>query len=147
MPVLVKDRAFGVMAVRSEQEQKFDRDHLKILGVLANHAAIAIENARLLRGEQTRAQHLSLLNNISRHAIAMHDPAEMLALIAEQLERGLTFDHMGIGLIDSGSKEVVIRATRQLRRRRVPAHRGASTPGTAYGTMKSNAKYTRRIQR
>jgi diguanylate cyclase (GGDEF)-like protein len=110
VPLVVHDRVIGVMVVRSRHEHLFDDGHLKILRVLANQAAIALENARLLREEQTRARHLTLLNNISRHAIAMLNPDEMLWRIAEQLERGLAFDHMGIGLVDQNSKEVVVRA-------------------------------------
>jgi diguanylate cyclase (GGDEF)-like protein len=116
VPLLVHDRVIGVMAVQGRQERMFDAGHLKILRVLANQAAIAIENARLLREEQTRGRHLALLNNISRHAIAMLATDEMLARIADQLERGLTFDHMGIGLVDTASKEVVIRAEAGRRR-------------------------------
>jgi diguanylate cyclase (GGDEF)-like protein len=110
VPLVVHDRVIGVMAVRGLQEDLFDEGHLKILRVLANQAAIALENARLLREEQTRGRHLTLLNNISRHAIAMLHPDEMLARIAEQLEHNLAFDHMGIGLVDPNAKEVVIRA-------------------------------------
>ena len=116
VPLVVCDRVIGVMAVRGPQEHLFDEGHLKILRVLANQAAIAIENARLLREEQTRARHLTLLNNISRNTIAMLHPDEMLSRIAEQLERGLTFDHMGIGLLDASSKEVIIQAEAGLRR-------------------------------
>jgi diguanylate cyclase (GGDEF)-like protein len=116
VPLVVQDRIIGVMAVQGRQEQMFDEGHLKILRVLGNQVAIALENARLLREEQARAGHLTLLNNISAHAIAMLQPDEMLSRIAEQLERGLTFDHMGIGLLDQTSKEVVIRAEAGRRR-------------------------------
>jgi GAF domain-containing protein len=116
VPLIASDRVIGVMAVQGQQEHMFDEGHLKILRVLANQAAIAIENARLLREEQTRARHLTLLNNISRHAIAMLHPDEMLSRIAEQLERGLAFDHMGIGVFDPASKEIVIRAEAGRRR-------------------------------
>jgi len=77
VPLIVYDRVIGVLAVRGLQEHLFDEGHLKILRVLANQAGIALENARLLREEQTRARHLSLLNNISRNAIAMLHPDEM----------------------------------------------------------------------
>jgi diguanylate cyclase (GGDEF)-like protein len=116
VPLVVHDRVIGVMAVQGRQEHMFDDGHLKILRVLANQAAIAIENARLLREEQTRARHLTLLNNISLHAIAMLHPDEMLSRIAEQLERGLAFDHMGIALVDPATKEVVVRAEAGRRR-------------------------------
>ena len=54
--------------------------------VLASEASIAIENARLFHEERTKARHLSLLNTISRNAIATLNPDEMLAKITEQLE-------------------------------------------------------------
>ncbi len=59
-----------------------------MLRVLASEASIAIENARLFHEERTKARHLSLLNTISRNAIATLNPDEMLAKIAEQLEAG-----------------------------------------------------------
>ena len=48
----------------------------------------------------------------------------MLSRVAEQLERGLAFDHVGIGLLDYASKEVIIQAEAGRRRgalgRRLP---------------------------
>ncbi len=79
--------------------------------------------------------HLTLLNNISRHAIAMLPPDEMLSRIAEQLERGLTFDHMGIGLLDHASKEVVIRA--EAGRRRGAVGRRLKLGGSLVGRVAS----------
>jgi len=77
-------------AVYSDHERVFDEGHLELLRVLASEASIAIENARLFNEERTKARHLSLLNTISRNAIATLNPDEMLAKITEQLEAGLT---------------------------------------------------------
>src|SRR5205807_6162444 len=84
--------------------------------VLASEASIAIENARLFNEERTKARHLSLLNTISRNAIATLNPDEMLAKITEQLEAGLTYDHIGIGVLDYATREVVIQAEAGKRR-------------------------------
>jgi diguanylate cyclase (GGDEF)-like protein/putative nucleotidyltransferase with HDIG domain len=59
---------------------------------------------------------LSLLYNVSRHAIAAHNPDEMLAKIIEQLEAWLTYDHIGIGVLDYATREVVIQAEAGKRR-------------------------------
>jgi diguanylate cyclase (GGDEF)-like protein/putative nucleotidyltransferase with HDIG domain len=133
VPLVAHDRVIGVMAVQGRPEQMFDDGHLKILRVLANQAAIALENARLLREEQTRARHLTLLNNISRHAIAMLSPDEMLTRVAQQLERGLAFDHMGIAVVDPSSKEVVIRA--EAGRRRGAVGRAFKLGGSLVGRV------------
>src|SRR5207302_9451035 len=109
---------------RGVQENLYDEGHLEMMRVLASEASIAIENARLFRDEQTKSRHLELLNNISRNAISTLNSEEMLARVAEQLERGLAFDHVGIGLLDYATKAVVIQAEAGRRRgalgRRLP---------------------------
>jgi len=83
-----------------DHERAFDEGHLELLRVLASEASIAIENRPLVqRRGAPRRGNLSLLNTISRNAIATLNPDEMLAKITEQLEAGLTYDHIGIGVL------------------------------------------------
>jgi GAF domain-containing protein len=110
VPLVAYDRAIGALCLISDQERAFDEGHLELLRVLASEASIAIENARLFQEERTKARHLSLLNLISRDAIATLNPEEVLAKIAEQLENGLTYDHIGIALLDYTTRELVIHA-------------------------------------
>src|SRR6266849_360789 len=110
VPLVAYDHAIGAMAVYSDQEHVFDEGHLELLRVLASEASIAIENARLFQEERTKARHLSLLNTISRNAIATLNPDEMLAKITEQLEAGLTYDHIGIAVLEYSTRELVIQA-------------------------------------
>jgi diguanylate cyclase (GGDEF)-like protein/putative nucleotidyltransferase with HDIG domain len=116
VPLVAYDRAIGAMAVFSDNERAFDEGHLELLRVLASEASIAIENARLFQEERTKARHLSLLNIISRDAIATLNPDEMLSKIAEQLEQGLTYDHIGIGVLDYTTREIVVQAEAGKRR-------------------------------
>jgi diguanylate cyclase (GGDEF)-like protein/putative nucleotidyltransferase with HDIG domain len=116
VPLVAYDRAIGAMAVFSDNERVFDEGHLELLRVLASEASIAIENARLFQEERTKARHLSLLNIISRNAIATLNPDEMLAKITEQLEEGLTYDHIGIGVLDYATREIVVQAEAGRRR-------------------------------
>jgi diguanylate cyclase (GGDEF)-like protein/putative nucleotidyltransferase with HDIG domain len=116
VPLVAYDHAIGAMAVYSDQEHVFDEGHLELLRVLASEASIAIENARLFQEERTKARHLSLLNTISRNAIATLNPDEMLAKITEQLEAGLTYDHIGIGQLEYSTREIVIQAEAGKRR-------------------------------
>ncbi|HWW17357.1 MAG TPA: diguanylate cyclase [Candidatus Saccharimonadales bacterium] len=128
VPLVAYDHAIGAMAVYSDQEHVFDEGHLELLRVLASEASIAIENARLFQEERTKARHLSLLNTISRNAIATLNPDEMLAKITEQLEAGLTYDHIGIGQLEYSSREIVIQAEAGKRRgalgKRIPLGSG-----------------------
>ena len=116
VPLVAYDHAIGAMAVYSDQERAFDEGHLELLRVLASEASIAIENARLIHEERTKARHLALLNTISRNAIATLNPDEMLAKIAEQLEAGLSYDHIGIGVLNYSTREIIIQAEAGKRR-------------------------------
>jgi diguanylate cyclase (GGDEF)-like protein/putative nucleotidyltransferase with HDIG domain len=116
VPLVAYDHAIGAIAVYSDQERAFDEGHLELMRVLASEASIAIENARLFSEERTKARHLSLLNTISRDAIATLNPDEMLAKITEQLEAGLSYDHIGIGMIEYSTREIVVQAEAGKRR-------------------------------
>src|SRR5271155_5680524 len=128
VPLVAYDHAIGAMAVFSDNERVFDEGHLELMRVLASEASIAIENARLFNEERTKARHLSLLNTISRNAIATLNPDEMLAKIAEQLEAGLTYDHIGISVLEYSTRELVVQAEAGARRgalgRRIPLGNG-----------------------
>ena len=147
MPLIVYERTIGVMAVRSAQERTFDEEHLEILRVLASEASIAIENARLFREEQTKSRHLALLNNISRNAISTLHPEEMLVDIAELLDKGLSFDHIGIAILDYASKEVVVQAEAGRRRgalnRRMALSASLCGAGGAHGADERGAGFRR----
>jgi diguanylate cyclase (GGDEF)-like protein/putative nucleotidyltransferase with HDIG domain len=151
VPLVAYDRAIGAMAVFSDQERTFDEGHLELLRVLASEASIAIENARLFHEERTKARHLSLLNTISRNAIATLNPDEMLAKITEQLETGLTYDHIGIATLDYSTREIVIQAEAGKRRgalgQRIPLGSGligqvARTGNTASFSASSPSEST-----
>ncbi len=146
VPLMVYNRAVGVMAVLSKQERAFDEGHLELMRVLASEAAVALENARLFKGEQTKSRHLSLLNNISRNAIATLNPDEMLSRIATELELGLTYDHIGIGLLDYTAKVVVIQTEAGRRRaglqRQIPFGEGLVGHVARTGEMKAVRDFT-----
>ena len=110
VPLVLYDRAIAVMVAHSAEDRVFDIDHLEMMRVLASEAAIAIENARLFREERLKSRRLTLLNRVSRDIITTLNPDEMLSKIAGELKEGLTYDHIGIGTLDYGTREIVIQA-------------------------------------
>jgi diguanylate cyclase (GGDEF)-like protein/putative nucleotidyltransferase with HDIG domain len=116
VPLILYDRAVGVMAVHSPKEQAFDEGHVEFLRVLAGEAGIAMENARLFAEEQKKSRQLTLINNVSSHAITTLDPDEMLAKIAAEMEKHLAYDHIGIAILDYSAKELVVQAEAGTRR-------------------------------
>jgi diguanylate cyclase (GGDEF)-like protein len=128
VPLVAYDHAIGTLCIFSDNDHAYDEGHLELMRVLASEASIAIENARLFQEERTKARHLSLLNLISRDAIATLNPDEILAKIAGQLEHGLSYDHIGIAILDYTTRELMISAESGKRRgalgRRLPLDSG-----------------------
>jgi diguanylate cyclase (GGDEF)-like protein/putative nucleotidyltransferase with HDIG domain len=128
VPLVAYDHAIGALCIYSDNERAYDEGHLELMRVLASEASIAIENARLFHEERTKARHLSLLNMISRDAIATLNPDEVLAKIAGQLEHGLSYDHIGIAILDYTTRELIITAESGKRQgalgRRIPLDTG-----------------------
>jgi diguanylate cyclase (GGDEF)-like protein/putative nucleotidyltransferase with HDIG domain len=116
VPLILYDRAIGVMAVHSAQERVFDEGHVELMRVLASEAAVALENARLFSEEQKKSRHLMLINNISSRAITTLNPDEMVTKIAAEIENALTYDHIGIATLDYSAKELVVQAEAGARR-------------------------------
>jgi diguanylate cyclase (GGDEF)-like protein/putative nucleotidyltransferase with HDIG domain len=116
VPLILYNRPVGVVVVHSAKERAFDDEHVEILRVLASEAAIAIENARLFAEEQKKSHQLTLINNVSRHAITTLDPIAMLGKIAAEMEKYLAYDHIGIALLDYSTKELVVQAEAGARR-------------------------------
>lgn len=47
VPLIIYDEVFGVMAVESDSPNAYNADHLRVLTIIADHAAVSLENARL----------------------------------------------------------------------------------------------------
>jgi diguanylate cyclase (GGDEF)-like protein len=110
-PIFLGNRASGIMvAMNPDREYVFEQRDLDVLVTAAGQVSVAVENARLFAEEQRRSRQLAFLNNISRTAISSDDPVHMLTEIASEIQKNFSFDHIGIGLLDRGTKEVEIKA-------------------------------------
>jgi diguanylate cyclase (GGDEF)-like protein len=110
-PILLGNKPAGVMvAMSTEREFLFEHRDLDVLVTAAGQASVAVENARLFAEEQRRSRQLAFLNNISRTAISSDDPVHMLGQIVREIQKNFSFDHIGIGLLDYGTKEIEIKA-------------------------------------
>lgn len=49
VPMIIRDRAIGVINIYTAQEHKFTDDEVKILQAVANQSAVSLENTRLLQ--------------------------------------------------------------------------------------------------
>src|SRR5579862_632634 len=110
-PIFMGSKASGIMVAMSpDREYVFEQRDLDVLVTAAGQVSVAVENARLFADEQRRSRQLAFLNNVSRTAISSDDPVHMLSQIVGEIQKNFSFDHIGIGLLDYGTKEVEIKA-------------------------------------
>jgi len=110
VPIFRGSEPVGVMAVLSYEEGLFGERDLHVLETAAGQLAVAIENARLFAEEQRRANYLAFLNNVSKTAISTGDAEQMLEEIVREIQQNFRYDHIGIGILDYGAKDLEIKA-------------------------------------
>ena len=111
VPIFLSNKPAGVMvAMNPDREFVFEQRDLDVLATAAGQVSVAVENARLFADEQRRSRQLAFLNNVSRTAISSDDPVHMLSQIVGEIQKNFSFDHIGIGLLDYGTKEIEIKA-------------------------------------
>lgn len=130
LPLSIGDEVRGVMNVAFDEPHIFDENELRILELLADQAAAALETARLFEAEQSarhdaerhaselrqREKHLSYLNDITRVALETPDFGEMMQREAELLGKSVAADGCFIVLWNESQRQTY--------------------PGAAYGPLR-----------
>lgn len=85
VPMPIKDRTMGVLEAVNKHDGAFTESDILILSVIAEHAAIAINNARLLTSTQQALARVKETNQIKNRflALASHEMLAPLSVIIE----------------------------------------------------------------
>jgi GAF domain-containing protein len=78
VPLSIADRVTGVIVLSNLGIDQFDQDDVRVLEVLASHAAVAFDNARLLAQERDAARTASALLGLSQALTGTHDVSTVL---------------------------------------------------------------------
>lgn len=81
VPVQIEGRVLGVLNVESTEMDDFSEADRGMLCILANQAALALENARLHTQEKRKIEELAILNELNRRISASLDLQETLHVI------------------------------------------------------------------
>src|SRR5436309_1777273 len=109
LPSIHHDRAVGALIVAFGHRGSFTSEEKNLAGLLADQAAIAIENARLYEEAGQRQREAELLADVVRTVNTSLDPATVLERIAEGAQEICRSDMATIALRDPGSDAVVFR--------------------------------------
>ena len=104
LPLRIGKQVVGVMTVAFEGPHAFDESELRVLGLLADQAAIAIKNARLYTAEQQLAQERGNLLDIARATTSTLNMTEVLKLVTQRAAQACGADRCTILLLDDEGK-------------------------------------------
>jgi len=109
-PLKRAGRVLGVFNIAFLEPHTFAEEELRVLGLLADQAAVAIENARLYKETRQRAKELSILYDVATAATISVHLDDILNRTTDALMETLRPDSIAILLLEPEAEELVIRA-------------------------------------
>ncbi len=107
VPLLYGSRVIGVVALSKLGLDQFDEDDVRLLEVLAGHASVALENARLYEAERREAQSARALLEFSRELSAAAGMEEILGLVVARTAAILSSPQVSVWLQEAESGELM----------------------------------------
>ena len=101
VPLLVRERVIGMMAIDHTQPGRFTTEHERLARSFAAQVAVAIENARLYAEQRLATERRDLMYQIGRDINASVDREAICKAIDAALRQVIAFDFISIGLSDA----------------------------------------------
>ncbi|MEU8638952.1 GAF domain-containing protein [Amycolatopsis sp. NPDC048633] len=138
VPLVIRGEAVGALFAADRSERSFQADEIALLNAFADHAAVALDNARLYEASRTALQELQVAYRKTERAQAIHEaltgvvlgggtPGDVAQLLADQLGGSVT-------LLDRAGEIELAGAVEDARRSgrcTVSAGRGGTTRSVA----------------
>jgi two-component system NtrC family sensor kinase len=113
VPILWRDRLVGTLAVGAGAPgRRFDAGDAEVLGLFAKHAAIAIQNARLLGRERDHARRLQTVTEVGRKITTILEIERVLAETVSLISESFGYSHVAVLLLDPQDPTLLYQAAR-----------------------------------
>ncbi|HEU5279152.1 MAG TPA: diguanylate cyclase [Gaiellaceae bacterium] len=111
VPLSYGTRVVGVIVISKLGLNQFDEDDVRLLEVLAGHAAVALENASLYEAARREAERATALLEFSRELSSAEGMDEVVGRIVELSARTLGSPRASVWLQDAAGEEIRVQAT------------------------------------
>lgn len=89
IPLLLGEQVLGVMSVQSYHLDAYGKREILLMSSMANHLAVAIQNARLYRQAQMQVQREAVLRKVTTHIRDAVDVDSVMRVTVQQLSQAL----------------------------------------------------------
>jgi diguanylate cyclase (GGDEF)-like protein len=110
VPLNYGTRVIGAIVISKLGHDQFDDDDLRLLEVLAGHAAVALENARLYEAQRREAESARALLAFGRELAAAEGLERVLELVVEGAARILGSPHASLWMQETAGGDLVCQA-------------------------------------
>lgn len=111
VPMRASEEVIGAMAIQSPNVASYTDSHLRLLGIIANQAAAAIQNARALSLERTRARQLELVHEVARSTVSIFELKPLLERVVTSIKEAFGYYFVGIFLLNDLKQLECVAAT------------------------------------
>ncbi len=139
IPLIQGEECIGVMAAQSSTPNRFDRDDMRRLTILANQASAAIAHTRLYQKERSRAAHLELVGQIGLEISRSQNLQELFDLVVKLTQETFDFHLVSIYQIDeeNGSLHIQSSSSADLLQHSMVLSAGQGLVGTAVANQRT----------
>jgi diguanylate cyclase (GGDEF)-like protein len=111
VPLTYGTRVVGIIVISKLGLNQFDEDDVRLLEVLAGHAAVALENAGLYEAARREAERATALLEFSRQLSTAEGMDEVVDHIVERSARTIRSPRASVWFQETAGGEVSVRAT------------------------------------
>ncbi|MGD2146328.1 MAG: GAF domain-containing protein, partial [Anaerolineae bacterium] len=106
VPVRWGDALWGVLKLAVKAPRTFRPDELELLGLFAEEAALALRNARLYKETALRADHLAIVNRVSRAVSRTLNLDDLVEVVYQEVEAAFEPDAFFLAVYDEEKQEL-----------------------------------------
>lgn len=106
VPLIVRDRVIGMLALDSELENFYTPEHVRLATAFADQVAIAIDNAQLFEQTQSTLAETQMLYRIAHSIIHTDNLTDLLQIIVDNIAEYLPADRVSLITFDPSRREI-----------------------------------------
>ena len=106
VPLQIRGQVVGVLAIAATPKNAYGEEDKQLLITVADHLAVAIDNARLFEETRGQAERLALLNRVSRAVSTTLDLTALLEALYQEISTAFDHDELFVVLHEEEACEL-----------------------------------------